>query len=179
MKALEPTPPPAHLSTGAAAYLTDPDRLDYPDTWTDAWTVQDFRDLTEPLWCGVNEAIDFAYEATDDVIAGVPVQRVTVGDPTPGAAVLHLHGGMYCLGSPVIDLALTAPLARAADIEIVSVDYRLAPEHPFPAALDDALAVHRALTATGAASAPPSAPPKVISEMAKARRCRNQVATTY
>lgn len=143
------TPAPAHLSDGAADYVSNPDVLEYPDSWTDPWTVQGFRDITEPLWAGLNDALDFGYEVRDDVVAGVPVQRVSVGVSTPGMAVVHLHGGMYCLGSPTIDHVINAPLARDLGVEVVSVDYRLAPEHPFPAALDDAVAVHRALIDDG------------------------------
>lgn len=144
--------PPHHLSPGARAYLLDPERLEYPDDWTDAWTVQEFRDLTNELWAKVNDSLDFDYEVEADVIAGVVVERVRVEattDRLEAPRLLHLHGGMYCLGTPEIDRVLNAPLSRATGTEVVSVDYRLAPEHPFPAALDDALAVYEALAPAG------------------------------
>ncbi len=142
-------PPPTHLSPGAADYLRNPDVVDYPDDWTDPWTVQACREVTEPLWAGFNDALDFAYSVTPDAIANVPVLRIAVGNPRPGQAIVHLHGGMYCLGSPAIDHVVNAPLTRDTGVEIISIDYRLAPEHPFPAALDDAVAVHAALTDAG------------------------------
>lgn len=62
-------------------------------------------------------------------------------DPTQ-TAVVYLHGGGFCLGSPGTAVPITARFARPNDVgqglAVVSVDYRLAPEHPFPAALDDA-----------------------------------------
>jgi len=144
-----PALPPSHLSVGAAAYLRGPDVLAYPDDWRDPWTVQEFREVTEPLWSAMNDQLDFEAEVEDDVVGGVAVQRVRAGPTRPDAVIVHLHGGMYCLGSPVIDLVLNAPLARSTGVEVVSVDYRLAPEHPFPAALEDALAVHRRLVGSG------------------------------
>lgn len=59
--------------------------------------------------------------------------------------ILYLHGGGYALGSPEVAVPITERLAPGA--EVVSVDYRLAPEHPFPAGLDDAAAAFRALAA--------------------------------
>ena len=144
--------PPSHLSPGAQAYLNDPDVLDYPADWTDPWSVQSFRDVADPLWASMNDTLDFTYTVEDDVIAGVAVQRISVGKPTAGQAIVHFHGGMYCVGTPEIDHCLNAPLAKATGVEIISVDYRLAPEHPFPAAIDDAVAVHRALTDAGVAT---------------------------
>lgn len=141
--------PPAHLSPGAQEYLRDPDALEYPSDWTDAWAVQEFRDLAHPLWCEANDAVEFDYAVKDGTVAGVVVERIAVGKPTPGRVILHFHGGMYCLGTPEIDRALTAPLAKATGVEIVSVDYRLAPEHPYPAALDDAVAVYQGLIDAG------------------------------
>jgi acetyl esterase/lipase len=61
------------------------------------------------------------------------------------AAVLYLHGGAYCVGSPATHRAVTANLARATELPVFAVDYRLAPEHPFPAALEDCIAAYRAL----------------------------------
>ena len=57
--------------------------------------------------------------------------------------VLHLHGGGYTMGSAELSVPLAARLARAAGGWALVPDYRLAPEHPFPAALDDVLAAYR------------------------------------
>ena len=70
-------------------------------------------------------------------------------DSTPQATLLYLHGGAYCLGSPATHRALTARLAQASGLRVLSLDYRLAPEHPFPAALQDATAACLALQAQG------------------------------
>jgi acetyl esterase/lipase len=64
--------------------------------------------------------------------------------------VLYLHGGAYALGSPSCYRHVTWRLARAARACVLAIDYRLAPEHPFPAALDDAKAAYRWLLAEGA-----------------------------
>jgi monoterpene epsilon-lactone hydrolase len=66
----------------------------------------------------------------------------------PGT-ILYFHGGSYVLGSPNTAMSLTANLVSRTSIRSVSLDYRLAPEHPFPAALDDALAAYRALLDNG------------------------------
>ncbi len=63
--------------------------------------------------------------------------------------VLYLHGGGYFLSSPRAHRPLTTAFARAARARVFAPDYRLAPEHPFPAALDDALAAYRGLLALG------------------------------
>lgn len=56
--------------------------------------------------------------------------------------ILYLHGGAYCVGSPATHRSLTSQLARQCHAEVFVPDYRLAPEHPFPAASDDALACY-------------------------------------
>jgi acetyl esterase/lipase len=66
----------------------------------------------------------------------------------PGA-ILYLHGGAFCLGSPWTHRALTTRLARAAGMPVWVPDYRLAPEYPYPAALDDAAACYEAMLASG------------------------------
>jgi epsilon-lactone hydrolase len=68
-----------------------------------------------------------------------------------GAAVLYLHGGGYVIGSPRSHRHLAAAIARAAGTAALLLDYRLAPEHPFPAALDDAVAAYEWLLARGIA----------------------------
>lgn len=82
-------------------------------------------------------------------LGGVPVERVTVGATERRTVVLYLHGGAYMSGSPQTHRAFTASLAKASGSVLVVADYRLAPEHPYPAALDDAEAVFDAIVANG------------------------------
>ena len=65
------------------------------------------------------------------------------------ATILYLHGGAYCVGSPATHRAVTSHLACATKLPVFAADYRLAPERPFPAAVDDAVAACRALMASG------------------------------
>jgi len=83
-------------------------------------------------------------------LAGRPALRVEPEDaPRPGT-LLYLHGGSFALGSPRTALGLTAGLVARTRLRAVSLDYRLAPEHPFPAAVEDGLAAYRALLEQGA-----------------------------
>lgn len=84
------------------------------------------------------------------VLGGVPVMWVTYGDlPADAPCVVYLHGGGYMVGSPSSHLPITTRLARDAALRVLAVDYRLAPEHPYPAALNDALAAYQALLDSG------------------------------
>lgn len=71
---------------------------------------------------------------------GVPGEWVTAPDCDPNRRVLYVHGGGYVMGSLATHRRLCADIARAGACAVLSLDYRLAPEHPFPAALEDALA---------------------------------------
>ena len=79
----------------------------------------------------------------------VPAERIDLPGLDRQRVLLHLHGGGYTTGSPRTHRALVAHLAAAAGRPAFSLDYRLAPEHPFPAALDDAEAAYRALLRRG------------------------------
>jgi acetyl esterase/lipase len=70
-------------------------------------------------------------------------------DAAGGATLLYLHGGGYCVGSPATHRGVASHLARATQLPVFVADYRLAPEHPFPAAVDDAVAACRSLSQTG------------------------------
>jgi len=83
---------------------------------------------------------------TREVLGGVPVLRMSSGASARGT-VLHLHGGGYALGSARQGLTVSS-VCRNGGPDIVSVGYRLAPEHPQPAAVDDAIAVYRQLLST-------------------------------
>ncbi|GAA1853982.1 alpha/beta hydrolase [Myceligenerans crystallogenes] len=83
---------------------------------------------------------------TETALGGVPALAIT--PPRAGDAagtLLYLHGGGYAIGSAHTGAPLAAALADRAGLRALSLGYRLAPEHPFPAAVDDALAAYRAL----------------------------------
>jgi len=82
-------------------------------------------------------------------LAGLSAIRFTPPDAKPGV-VLFLHGGSYIFGSIETSHAeMAAGLALASGVPVVGIDYRLAPEHPYPAALEDALAAFDALVTSG------------------------------
>lgn len=65
------------------------------------------------------------------------------------AAILYFHGGGYCVGSAASHRAVTSRLARATGLAVFAAEYRLAPEHPFPAAVEDAVAAYSAMRKSG------------------------------
>src|SRR5690242_12544439 len=84
-------------------------------------------------------------------VGGVPGlwHRPDAGEHGDDAVVLYLHGGGYVIGSPDTHRSLTARLALATGCAVFSADYRLAPEHPHPAASDDAVAAYQGLLDAG------------------------------
>ena len=85
----------------------------------------------------------------DGEVAGVPCQVVAPSGSPVGRRVLYIFGGGYCSGAPEFDLPITAALAALAGPEVVAPRYALAPERPFPAGLDQCIAVHAAMAADG------------------------------
>ena len=81
---------------------------------------------------------------------GVAADRITRPASLSGRHLLYLHGGGYRVGSPAIYRHLTWRFADAARANVLIIAYRLAPEHPFPAALNDAFAAYRWLLGDGA-----------------------------
>ncbi|RFQ38249.1 alpha/beta hydrolase [Pseudomonas sp. ATCC 13867] len=84
-----------------------------------------------------------------DALGGLPCEVWRSQGREMSAAILYLHGGAYLVGSPATHRAITANLARRCQAEVWALDYRLAPEHPFPAQRDDAVAAYRALLDKG------------------------------
>jgi len=80
---------------------------------------------------------------------GVPSDWLEPGNAVPGRAILYLHGGAYVICSPTTHRGLAGNIAHASRARLLLIDYRLAPEHPFPAALDDALAAYHWLLGKG------------------------------
>ena len=73
---------------------------------------------------------------------GRPSEWTRTAGSRSDAAILHLHGGGYVIGSPRTTRSITAGLARHSGLPVLAPDYRLAPEHPYPAAIEDAVAAY-------------------------------------
>jgi epsilon-lactone hydrolase len=89
-------------------------------------------------------------ETAERPLGGVPAMRFEKRGSRTTRHVLFLHGGAYTTGSAALYRHMLWRIATAAAAQVAAIDYRLAPEHPFPAALDDAVAAWRGLLAQGA-----------------------------
>ena len=85
-------------------------------------------------------------------LSGVRTAEITVDGIEPRDVVLYFHGGVYVMSDAFLAAGLASQVGRRAHAKIISVDYRLAPEHPYPAAVDDALAAYEALLQDGIAA---------------------------
>jgi len=90
---------------------------------------------------------------TAAALGGVPTAEITVDGVEPRHVVLYFHGGVYVMGDAFLAADLASQVGRRTRAKVISVDYRLAPEHPYPAAVDDALAAYDALLQGGTAPA--------------------------
>jgi len=111
-----------------------PETLEARRTGTDAWQARAGK-LSESL---------YPVQVTDDSIAGVPVRVVTplkTVPQHPDRVLINLHGGGF--NSDSGSLTESVPIANLTQTKVIAVLYRLAPEHPFPAGVDDAVAVYR------------------------------------
>ena len=88
---------------------------------------------------------------TAAALGGVPTAEITIDGIEPRHVVLYFHSGVYVLGDAFQAAGLASQVGRRARARVISVDYRLAPEHPYPAAVDDALAAYQALLQGGTA----------------------------
>ena len=88
---------------------------------------------------------------TAAALGGVPTAEITVDGIEPRHVVLYFHGGVYVMSDAFLAAGLASQVGRRTHAKVISVDYRLAPEHPYPAAVDDALAAYEALLRNGTA----------------------------
>lgn len=84
-------------------------------------------------------------------IAGTPAEWLRAPGVDDDRVLLYLHGGGYVIGSVATHRGLTSALSRAANCRVLALDYRLAPEHPYPAAVEDATSAYRWLLDQGIA----------------------------
>jgi acetyl esterase/lipase len=85
-------------------------------------------------------------------LGGVQTAEITVDGIEPRHVVLYFHGGVYVMSDAFLAAGLASQVGRRTHAKVISVDYRLAPEHPYPAAVDDALAAYEALLQDGIAA---------------------------
>ncbi len=88
---------------------------------------------------------------TAGALGGVPTAEITVDGIEVRNVVLYFHSGVYVIGDAFLAAELASQVGRRTHAKVISVDYRLAPEHPYPAAVDDALAAYEALLDDGIA----------------------------
>ena len=88
---------------------------------------------------------------TAAALGGVPTAEITVDGIESRHVVLYFHAGVYVMGDAFQTAGLASQVGRRTRAKVISVDYRLAPEHPYPAAVDDALAAYEAVLRGGTA----------------------------
>jgi acetyl esterase/lipase len=110
-------------------------------------TMADMRAGWETFASRFVPAGDLAFEAVD--AGGVPAEWSRAPGAARDRAVLFFHGGGYTMGSVPSYRDFTGRISRATGASVLSVGYRLAPEHPFPAAIEDAAAAYRWLRGQG------------------------------
>ena len=124
--------------------------------WKNAFTPEDVARGHDGLRDGYQRMLASHFpplpemEAAPFELERVPALRVAVPDmPVDAPTVLHFHGGGYVIGSAQGSVNYAGRLAQAVGGACISVDYRLAPEHPYPAAIDDAIDAYRSLLRHG------------------------------
>jgi acetyl esterase/lipase len=110
------------------------------------WTI-DARKFFDALMEGVSPRSDVTFES--DTVGDVPGLWVHPASSRSDEAILHVHGGWFSAGSAAAYRHLVGHIAARAGTRAFVPDYRLAPEHPFPAAVDDVLAAYRGMDGRG------------------------------
>lgn len=118
-----------------------------PDT--NALSIEEFRQLYDGFGSQFSVPDNASVEPV--VAHGVSAEWVRAQNARADAVILYLHGGGYVIGSPASHRHLIAALSQAAGVAALSVDYRLAPEAPCPAAVDDAVSAYEWLLGQGLA----------------------------
>jgi len=101
------------------------------------------------------EAVTAMFPVPDDVTrepvdaGGIPAEWIAAPGTDAGRVIYYLHGGGYAIGSINTHREMISRLSRASGARALAIDYRLSPEHPFPAAVEDATTAYRWLLSTG------------------------------
>lgn len=108
---------------------------------TGTGTVADMRAGMEAQQSGLPVPPDV--DALDLTVAGRPARRICTPGVNEDRGTLYLHGGGYVMGSLNTHHELMGRIARSTNAQVLGLDYRLAPEHPYPAAVDDAVGAYQ------------------------------------
>lgn len=117
------------------------------DSGLDAATIDEQRASMAGMASGA--AAPDGIRVRSGTLGGVRAEWLTPVGVETDATVLYLHGGGYCIGSLDTHRPLAGRIAAATGCTVITLDYRLAPEEPFPAAVDDAVSAYRELLASG------------------------------
>lgn len=137
-------PGPAGLSHEARAWLTRQAALQPPP---EGLSLDAQRSAREALYAPAAHAAAARHGVSvgDVTVGGRSGLELTPTVPRSNATLIYLHGGGFVFGSPTQDLTISAALAAKTGLRVLSPSYRLAPEDPYPAAVDDVEAVARAV----------------------------------
>jgi len=102
--------------------------------------MADYRRLTDEVWATFEPPADAQISAVD--AGGVPALLIAAPGTDPGNVIVFTHSGGFCMGNAHGYREFGYRLSKAADAHVLAVDYRLAPENPFPAALDDTVTAY-------------------------------------
>ena len=109
--------------------------------------IEEFRGRLNSL--GRSMITAFGVSVEKDVVNGLNVEWLTPKDHMDGKLLLYLHGGAYVLGGCDLHRQMVSHIARAGRIRAILPEYRLSPEHKYPAAINDAVGVYRSLLKMG------------------------------
>lgn len=115
--------------------------------WDDDTPLPVMREGWDGLFSDVEYSVGAVAEPVD--AGGVQAEWITAPGAAPERVVVYLHGGGYVMGSVKSHRDMCERYSREAGARVLALDYRLAPEHPFPAALDDSIAAYRWLLREG------------------------------
>ena len=140
--------PASHLSPEAREFLVNYRVVGAALDLGDLEAVGAARQGSLAGWVAHNEGLPGPWISQPSTVAGVPVVAFATDGRALGATgvIVHLHGGAFVLGSPTASAALAVGVTQRTGLPVVSVDYRLAPEHPCPAGLEDIVRVCRELS---------------------------------
>jgi acetyl esterase/lipase len=133
---------PPHISEQAAAFYSQTfEQLPLID-FTNPTEITKIRNLIHPIWQTFSEQIPYSYSFEEITINGRRCYQIMPPILKHASAViLYIHGGSLCYGHPSLCKNIPVSIAHQSGIPVISIEYRLAPEHPMPAQIDDILTV--------------------------------------